>query len=69
MKENKYLKNQISDMSKTKEVNENILKYSISNMSTSNFKKIINELQEENTRITKQNISLYNDNLALETKL
>ena len=69
MKENKYLKNQISDMSKTKEVNENILKYSISNMSTSNFKKIINELQEENTRITKQNISLYNDNLSLETKL
>lgn len=69
MKENKYLKNQIKDLSKTKEVNENILKYSISNMSTSNFKKIINELQEENTRITKQNISLYNDNLSLETKL
>ena len=45
MKENKYLKNQISDMSKTKEVNENILKYSISNMSTSNFKKIINILE------------------------
>ena len=69
MKENNHLKQEIGDLSKTLSSNKEIVNSLVGKISLNKYKDIINELENENYRISKQNIQLYNDNLELETKL
>ena len=69
MKENKHLKQEIGDLSKTLNSNKEIVNALVEKISLNKYKEIITELENEKYRISKQNIKLYNDNLELETKL
>lgn len=69
MKENNHLKQEIGDLSKTLSSNKEIVNSLVGKISLNKYKDIITELENENYRISKQNIQLYNDNLELETKL
>lgn len=69
MRENNHLKQEIGDLSKTLSSNKEIVNSLVGKISLNKYKDIINELENENYRISKQNIQLYNDNLELETKL
>lgn len=70
MKQNETLKSQMEDMTTTLNINKNILyKQLLDNPNCKDYSTIINELKNENERISQRNTVLNIEKEALESKV
>ena len=69
MKENKTLTNQISELERILTASKSLTSLESVSLTKPTFKSLLKELQIENIRLSQQSVSLFKDNLQLDSIL